>query len=90
MKRARRVKSTLAALRNVGRTIERRLNVIGIHCREDLLRIGPAQADLKMQAQASGALPVCFYQYSLEGALTGHHWDEVPTATKALLLTEVG
>lgn len=89
MKRARQVKSDLAALRNVGPTIERRLNAIGIHSREDLLRIGPAQAYLKMQAQASGALPVCFYLYSLEGALTGRHWDDLPAATKASLLKDV-
>jgi DNA transformation protein len=65
------------------------LNAIGIHSREDLLRIGPARAYLKMQAQASSALPVCFYLYSLEGALTGQHWDDVPSATKALLLKDV-
>lgn len=90
MKHARRLKSNLAALRNVGPTIERRLNTIGIHSREDLLRIGPAKAYLQMQAKASGALPVCFYLYSLEGALTGRHWDDLPTATKAMLLKSVG
>ncbi len=90
MKRERHVKSDLAALRNVGPTIERRLNAIGIHSREDLHRIGPAQAYLKMQAKASSVLPVCYYLYSLEGALTDRHWDDVPTATKALLLKEVG
>ncbi len=83
------VKSDLAALRNIGPTIERRLNAIGIHSRADLLRIGPAQAYLNMQARASGALPVCFYLYSLEGALTGRHWDDLPAAAKALLLKAV-
>jgi len=90
MKRAVQLKLRLAALRNIGPTIERRLNAIGIRSREDLLRIGPAQAYLKMQTQASGTLPVCFYLYSLEGALTNRHWDDVPTATKALLLKKVG
>jgi DNA transformation protein and related proteins len=89
MKRARQVKSDLAALTNVGPTIERRLNAIGIYSREDLLRIGPAQAYLNMQAQASGALPVCFYLYSLEGALINRHWNDLPAATKALLLKSV-
>lgn len=89
MKRAKQVRSDLAALRNVGPTVERRLNAIGIHSREDLLRIGSAQAYLKMQAQASGTLPVCFYLYSLEGALTDRHWNDLPAATKALLLKSV-
>ena len=75
MKRARPVKSDLTALRHVSPTIERRSNAIGIHFREDLLRIGPAQACLKMQAHASGAPPVCFSLYSLEGTQTGRHWD---------------
>lgn len=79
MKRARPVNSDLTALRNVGPTIERRSNAIGIHSREDLLRIRPAQACLKMQAHASGAPPVCFCLYSLEGALTGRHWDACRT-----------
>ncbi len=44
MKHARPVKSDCTAFGNVGPTIERRSTAIGIHFREDLLRIGPAQA----------------------------------------------
>jgi len=51
MKRVRHVKSQLGALRNIGPTIELRLNAVGIYTREDLCRIGPAEAFLKMQAQ---------------------------------------
>jgi len=90
MKCGRHVKSQLAALRNIGPTIELRLNAVGIYTREDLRRIGPAEAFLKMQAQTAGKLPVCYHLYSLEGALTGRHWDDVPVATKALLLKDVG
>jgi len=90
MKRVRHVKSQLAALRNIGATIEQRLNAVGIYKPEDLRRVGSAEAFLKMQAQTAGKLPVCYYLYSLEGALTGRHWDDVPAATKALLLKDVG
>ncbi len=90
MKRVRNVRSQLAALRNVGPTIELRLNAVGVYTREDLRRIGPAEAYLKMQAQTASKLPVCYYLYSLEGALTGRHWDDVPAATKALLLKDIG
>jgi len=89
-KRVRQVKSQLGALRNIGPTIELRLNAVGIYTREDLRRIGPAEAFLKMQAQAAGKLPVCYHLHSLEGALTDRHWDDVPAATKALLLKDVG
>jgi hypothetical protein len=41
-----------------------------------------------MQANASGALPVCLYLYSLEGALTGRHWNDLPAVKKALLLED--
>lgn len=90
MKRAVPARPELTALRNIGPTIARRLNAIGIHCREDLQRAGAAGAYLKMQAQSSGALPVCFYLYSLEGALAGCHWDDLPPGTKAQLLRSVG
>jgi len=90
LKRVRNVRSQLAALRNVGPTIELRLNAVGVYTREDLRRIGPAEAYLKMQAQTASKLPVCYYLYSLEGALTGRHWDDVPAATKALLLKDIG
>ena len=89
MKRVRPAKSELAALRNIGPTIELRLNSIGIYTCEDLRRTGPAQAFLQMQAQRASKLPVCYYLYSLEGALTDRHWDDVAAATKALLLKAV-
>jgi len=90
MKRVRPVKSQLAALRNIGPTIELRLNAVGVYTYEDLRRIGPAEAFLKMQVQTVGKLPVCYHLYSLEGALTDRHWEDVPAATKALLLKNVG
>jgi DNA transformation protein and related proteins len=91
MKRAGRpVKSQLVGLKNIGPTIARRLMAVGIHSRDDLRRIGPALAYSKMQAQTADNLPVCFYLYSLEGALTDRHWDDLPEATKAFLLEAVG
>jgi hypothetical protein len=50
MKPARPAKSEHAALSNIGHRIELRLNTVGIHTREDVRRIGPAKAFLKMQA----------------------------------------
>jgi DNA transformation protein len=82
--------SQLAGMKNIGPTIARRLNAVGIYTRADLERVGPAAAYLKMRAQVGSHLPMCYYLYSLEGALTDRHWDDVPQATKDALLKEVG
>lgn len=34
-------------------------------------------------------IPVCYYLYSLEGALTDTHWDELPQAAKDQLRADV-
>lgn len=34
-------------------------------------------------------MPVCYYLYSLQGALTRRHWDDLPEKTKEQLLRQV-
>ena len=85
------VQSTLSAMRNIGATVERRLNEIGVFCREDLEGIGPAAAYRKMKLNYPNAtLSRCYYLYSLEGALRDVHWDKLPDATKRQLSEEAG
>ncbi len=84
-------RSELLELRNIGPTIERRLKEIGVMTRRDLERLGPVEAYQRMAALYPGAtIPVCYYLYSLEGALTDTHWDAIPEATKARLRRAVG
>jgi len=74
-------------LRNIGRTIEARLMAAGItNCRQ-LKKLGAVKAFLKMQAlEPRAKLPVCYYLYSLQGALLNVHWDDVPERTKRRLV----
>ena len=69
----------LAELPNIGPTIESRLNEIGVYIRADLERIGAANAYKRIcENYPDQTVPVCYYLYSLQGALMGVHWDRVP------------
>lgn len=82
-------KSELSLLKNIGPTIEKRLNEIGIYTRADLERIGPAQAYRWIcRNYPDQTMPVCYYLYSLQGALMDVHWDQVPKNIKDQLLQE--
>ncbi len=63
-------KSGLSHLRNIGPTIEKRLNEIGVYTRSDLERIGSAKAyQWICQNYPNQTIPVRYYLYSLQGAL---------------------
>ena len=80
----------LTDLRNIGKTLEARLKDVGIHSVEDLAEAGPAEVYRRMSRRLPGRhLPVCYNLYSLEGALTATHWNEVPEERKLALLAEV-
>ena len=79
----------LTDLPNVGATVAKRLASIGVKTPEDLARVGPVRAWQRMQAREPGAtLPVCYYLYSLQGALLGCHWNELPPGEKERLARE--
>jgi DNA transformation protein and related proteins len=79
-------KSELAQLKNVGATIEQRLNEIGVYARADLETVGAATAYQRIKENyPDKTIPVCYYLYSLQGALDGVHWDALPAKVKAQL-----
>lgn len=81
--------SELSRLKNIGPTIERRLNEIGVYTRSDLDRIGPARAyQWICRTYPNQTIPVCYYLYSLQGALMDVHWDKVPKKIKDQLILE--
>lgn len=84
-------KSTLLlGLPNIGPTIAARLEAVGIGTVGDLKRVGVAGAYTLVKANNPGkTIPVCYYLYSLQGALDGVHWDAVPDKTKQELLHQV-
>ena len=75
----------------VGATIAKRLNEVGIHSKSDLRRVGPAKAYAMIAARNPDVtIPVCYYLYSLEGALTDTHWDDIPESRKRTLRRSAG
>jgi DNA transformation protein and related proteins len=81
----------LTGAKNIGPRIERRLNEIGIFSLDDLEKLGPAVAYQKIcEHHPDKTFPVCYYLYSLQGALLNIHWDDLPTNLKTKLLKEIG
>ncbi len=79
-------KSGLSQLKNIGATIERRLNEIGVLSRADLEKVGPVSAYRQIkETHPDKTIPVCYYLYSLRGALDGVHWDALSAEVKAKL-----
>jgi DNA transformation protein len=77
-------------LRNIGPTIARRLQEIGIRTSDELSAVGPVTAYCRICAKYPGqTLPVCYYLYSLEGALRDQHWDALDPQVKKQLLDQV-
>lgn len=69
--------------KNIGPTIAKRLNKIGIYSLADLAEMTPVSAYKKMAQENPGKhLPLCYYLYSLQGALLDVHWDKVPKSIK--------
>ena len=73
----------LSALKNIGNTVAMRLNAIGVKDEAGLRQLGAAKAYKKLSKKYSDkSLPVCYYLYSLEGALQNKHWDAFSQAEK--------
>lgn len=76
--------------RNIGATIAKRLKATGIHSLADLAEVKPVNAYRQLAAKYPDKhLPVCYYLYSLEGALLDVHWDDIPNKDELRKATEV-
>jgi DNA transformation protein and related proteins len=85
------MRNSLKGAKNIGATIEKRLNEIGIFTLADLAEITPVKAYQKIcDRHPEKKFPVCYYLYSLQGALLNLHWDKLPKSLKADLLRQVG
>lgn len=84
-------KNSLKGAKNIGSTIIIRLNEIGVYSLSDLAEISPVNAYKKICEQnPEKTFPVCYYLYSLQGALLDLHWDDLPKELKKDLLIQVG
>lgn len=73
-------------MRNIGPRTAAWLRQVGLRTREDLEAAGAAVAFAKVRR--AGFKPSLNVLYSLEGALLGCHWQEVPVPRRLQLQTE--
>jgi len=79
-------RTELSTLVNIGETIERRLNAIGVYSREDLEQVGPVEAWRKIKHKfPTHNLSPNYYLYSLYGALIDVRRTQLPQTIKAKL-----
>ncbi|MDN5201918.1 TfoX/Sxy family DNA transformation protein [Fulvivirgaceae bacterium BMA10] len=83
--------NSLKGARNIGATIEKYLNEIGVFSLTDLAQMTPTQAYQNIcKLHPEKTFSVCYYLYSLQGALLDLHWDELPDRLKRELREQVG
>ncbi|MGB3394013.1 MAG: TfoX/Sxy family protein [Stenotrophomonas sp.] len=73
-------------LRNIGPKSAAWLRQVGLRSAEDLAAAGAVGAFVKVRR--AGFKPSLNLLYSLEGALLGCHWQEVPEARRQQLVAE--
>ena len=80
----------LTDLKNIGKKIAGRLNAVGVFSEEELRRMGAVGAHRMIKENyPEETLPVCYYLYSFEGALTDKHWDEIGEHKKQELKAKI-
>ncbi|TVR00514.1 MAG: competence protein TfoX [Desulfovibrionales bacterium] len=78
----------LTDLKGIGKKIAGRLNEAGIFTEDDLRRAAEAHRKIK-ERHPEETLPVCYYLYSFEGALTDTHWNAIGEARKWELKAQI-
>ena len=85
-----RISSDLRKAKNIGATIEKCLNEIGIFTLADLAEMTSVEAFKRIRENYPGkTIPVCYYLYSLEGALLDLHWNDIPSELKEELQARI-
>ena len=81
----------LTELKNIGKKIAGRLNEVGIFSEDELRKVGPVGAHKMIKEKyPAETLPVCYYLYSFEGALSDEHWDDIGEKRKRELKEKIG
>ncbi|HZP65510.1 MAG TPA: TfoX/Sxy family protein [Rudaea sp.] len=71
-------------IRNVGPKSAAWLRQVGVRTQEDLLRLGPVEAFMKVKR--AGFRPSLNLLYALAGAIEDCHWADLPDERKAALV----
>lgn len=78
-----KINSDLRKAKNIGVTIEKYLNEIGIFTLADLAEVTSVEAFKRIRKNyPEKTIPVCYYLYSLEGALLDLHWNDISSELK--------
>lgn len=90
MKMKFKTASDLRQAKNIGAAIEKCLNEIGVLTLADLEKMTSVEAFKKIRDNHPGkTVPVCYYLYSLEGALLNLHWNDIPSELKEKLKAKI-
>lgn len=80
----------LTELKNIGEKIAGRLIEVGISSESELRVVGAVEAHRRIKEKyPNETLPVCYYLYSFEGAITDTHWDAIGEKRKRELKEQV-
>lgn len=80
----------IATLPNIGVKLATLLRKIDVYTKADLQKAGAARLYKKLQSYSEKRLPVCYYLYSLEGAIRGIHWNDLSDRDKKTLRLQAG
>lgn len=84
-----KIDNNLRNAKNIGATIEKYLNEIGIFTLADLAETTSVKAFIKIREQHPEKTIVYYYLYSLEGALLNLHWNDIPSEFKKELKDKI-
>ena len=73
-------------IRNVGPKSAAWLRQVGVRTQEDLQRLGPVEAFMKVKR--AGFRPSLNLLYALEGAILDCHWQDIPEARRAEIIAD--
>ncbi len=80
----------LSSCKNLGPTIRKNLSLIGVDTYAELQKRGSVKIYTQLKEQFPDRIwPMCYYLYSIEGALTDTHWDDLSEKTKEHLKRQV-
>ena len=81
---------SIKGMENIGGKIAGKLDAIGVKTLEDIEKIGPVNIYKKLvRKYPDQTLPKCYYLYSLQAAIMGIDWRELPKEIKRELLKEL-
>lgn len=77
---------SVTKLINIGETVAAKLYEIGISSEAELRNLGALNAYKALSKKYPDKhLPICYYLYSLEGAIKNIHWDDLTEKEKTAL-----